>query len=152
MIPPIFPAAGFLLFVQGIGMGRKEVSLLSHGKLGFGKLVSVEPAGAVIWSQTVHGYVFEFQDDNGKTHHATAETHRRHLLEDQEHEALLYDPEAPHHAVLVEALPGAPRIDQDGSVRMRSPVRGLACLIIPAATLLGHGYWFMHTMAMILNV
>ena len=53
-------------------------------------------------------------------------------------EPLLYNPAAPSDAVLLDALPGEPRIDENGHIRVKSAWKVLLTLIIPAAALIGH--------------
>jgi hypothetical protein len=61
------------------------------------------------------------------------------MLEDEPEEPLLYDPLLPSYAVMLDDLPGSPRIDDAGNIKCKSPAAAILLLIIPLATLLGHG-------------
>ena len=70
-----------------------------------------------------------------------AKTHRPEVLEDEEQELLLYDPSRPGYAVMLDNLPGNPRIDSAGDIRAGSAASALLVLVIPATALIGHGIY-----------
>lgn len=73
---------------------------------------------------------------------AVAKTHLPEKLEDHEEEPLLYDPMYPKSAVMLDNLPGAPKIDESGNIRAGSPIVVLLNLVIPLASIIGHGSYF----------
>ena len=40
---------------------------------------------------------------------------------------------------MLDSLPGSPKIDETGHQRLKSYLRGIASVILPALTLAGHG-------------
>ncbi len=58
-------------------------------------------------------------------------------------EPLLYDPGAPSRAVLLDELPGNPRIDENGQIRLDSPAKTLLALIVPSVVIIGHGCYLL---------
>jgi hypothetical protein len=64
-------------------------------------------------------------------------------LEDETAEPLLYEPMNPSYALMLDDLPGGPRVDEDGYIKTKSPIftviRAIVSLTIPAAVIIGHG-------------
>jgi len=56
-------------------------------------------------------------------------------------EPLVYDPNNPERAVLLDNLPGAPHITEDGRITVKSPWKAISLLVIPTATVIGHSIW-----------
>ncbi len=137
----VFPLIGLVLIVAGLKKGIKANRLLGRGKLGLGTLKSKEPTNTSINDQPVYKLTFEFAAEDGQTYEVVAKTHETRLLEDDAEERLLYDPWNPRYAAMLDNLPGAPEIDQMGHLKSAGPLRGLAVLILPLLTLLGHGLY-----------
>ena len=124
--------------ISGIRRGLRASRLLRFGEQTTGRLKSKTATNTKVNNQRVYKLVFDFKGCDGATYEATAKTHRPEKLEDERDEPLLYDPMYPSRAVMLDALPGSPRIDQTGSMRAGSPLSVVACLLIPAAALIGH--------------
>ena len=137
----VFPLVGLVFIVAGLKRGMKANRLLGRGKVGLGTLKSKEPTNTSINDQPVYKLTFEFAAEDGQTYEVVAKTHETHLLEDDAEERLLYDPWNPRYAAMLDNLPGAPEIDETGRLHPRSVARGLAVLILPLLTLLGHGLY-----------
>ena len=89
----------------------------------------------------VYRLVFQFTDESGETHEATAKTQWADGLEDEEKEALLYDPRSPSRAVMLDDLPASLRVDESGNIQLESGGKRLLCLLIPAITVSGHSIY-----------
>jgi len=141
----VFPLIGLCFMIVGLRKGLRASRLLRRGKPGFGTLVSKEATATEINEQTVYKLTFEFTADDGETYTAVAKTHLPESLEDEEQERLLYDPRDPSCAVLLDNLPGGPRVDGTGNLQA-APIGGtLVVLVLPAASVIGHGaYLFTH--------
>jgi len=137
----IFPLIGSLLVAVGLKKGIKANRLLGRGKLGLGTLKAKEPTNTSINDQTVYKLTFEFVAEDGQTYEVVIKAHQVGLLEDDAEEQLLYDPLNPTYAVIFDSLPGAPTIDEAGYLRAGSYVRGLLAMILPTATVAGHGLY-----------
>lgn len=139
LIPAIFPAIGLCLIIAGIRKGIKANHLLRYGEQTTGKLISKDRTGAEVNDQPVYKMTFEFAASDGSSCQVIAKTHRPEALEDEEQEPLLYDPSRPDYAVMMDNLPGNPRIDSNGEIRAGSSAAALLVMVIPAVTLVGHG-------------
>ena len=137
----IFPAIGFIFIISGVRNGLKAIRLLKYGKVGMGTLKSKVETNTRINKQTVYKMTFEFTTGDGAKHEATTRTHKSEVLEDNAQEQLLYDETNPTYAVMLDSLPGAPRIDEQGRIQVRSYLSGLPVLIIPFLTTAGHGVY-----------
>jgi hypothetical protein len=93
--------------------------------------------------RTVYKLTFEFAAADGRKCRAVAKTHLVEKLEGEPRERLLYDPYSPSRAVMPGAMPGSPRIDENGQIRVDSVLKTLAGLVIPAATIIGHGAYLL---------
>lgn len=135
----VFPLVGLVFVVFGLKSGFRANHLLANGKVGFATLKSKTPTNTRVNNQTVHKLTFELVADTGNTYEVTAKTHRPEVLEDEAKEVVLYDPQNPSYAVMLDSLPGGPEIDEMGNIRSGSLFRGLLLLAAPAATITGHG-------------
>jgi len=141
LIPIIFPVVGLCLVAVGLRRGIRGNRLLAIGRQTTGKLKSKARTGTKINNRSVFKLTFEFAAGDGTIHEAVAKSHKPELLEDEAEEPLLYDPLRPAYAVMLDALPGSPRIDANGDIRAGSAGAALLCLAVPAVTILGHaGY------------
>ena len=135
----VFPLVGLAFIVVGLKRGIKANRLLAHGKLGHGTLKDKKPTNVTVNDQRVWKLVFEFRADDGRNYETTVKTHETRLLEDDAEERLLYDPWDPNYVMMLDNLPGAPAIDEAGRLKSAGPLRGVAVLILPLLTILGHG-------------
>lgn len=136
----IFPGLG-LAFVLGALPGRlRELQLLRHGLPGHGKLVDKSPTNMSINKQPVYRLRFEFKTQDGRTGTVEAHSHMPEALEDEEQEAVLYDPRDPGRALVFDGAAGRPAVGTDGNLRGHAGAAA-ARLFLPLATLGGHGWW-----------
>jgi len=138
LMPVIFPLIGLCFIIAGVRKGVKACHLLRDGEQTTGKFTSKDRTGAKVNNQPVYKLTFEFAASDGMVHQAVAKTHRPEVLEDEEQEPLLYDPSRTEYAVMLDDLPGNPRIDSTGEIHAGSAVGALLVLVIPAVTLIGH--------------
>jgi hypothetical protein len=103
MIPFLLVGAGFFIF--GLKKARKDIYLLQVGEVAYGNLVGKEPTSMKINKQTVYKLYFRFTAADGNTYDTVCKSHITHLLEDEEKEKLVYDPNAPEQALLLDSLP-----------------------------------------------
>ncbi|MBI3551800.1 MAG: hypothetical protein HY077_04725 [Elusimicrobia bacterium] len=135
----IFPLVGLVCAFFGLRSGLKDVALLARGKLASGKLVEKKPTNTKINDRTVYEMVFSFVDDHGLERRASTKTHMPELLEDQERENLLYDPQNPSRMATLDTLPGLIRTGPGGTLEAGNPAKAIGALLLPALTVLGHG-------------
>lgn len=139
----IFPLVGLIFIAVTVHNGRKAHRLLKHGRMTRGTLISREITNVRINRRPVYKLVFEFEGGDGEIYHTTAKTHLPEELEDESLERLLYDPDNPSYAVMLDKLPVSPDIDASGNFALpsRETLRTFLRLIIPAITLIGHGMY-----------
>lgn len=139
LLVAIFPLAGAIFVWFGIRRGWKARHLLSHGQLAWAVKKGSEPTNVRINNRPVWKLTFEFEAADGRTYRIFEKTHEPEKLEDDERELVLYDPLAPTYAVMLDSLPGSPSLTPEGGFRPAAAFLGLLVLIVPAATVLGHG-------------
>jgi len=131
---------GFILLFLGIGLalafanakkGLKACHVLRHGKLAWGTYSHKEDSGGRINEEIVYRYFFSFKADDGKEYQVSHSTHKPDTILDEDQEPLLYDPDQPSQGVVIDGLPGGPRITGGGGFTSRSPILGIAALILP---------------------
>ncbi|MCO4781832.1 MAG: hypothetical protein KC646_05865 [Candidatus Cloacimonetes bacterium] len=143
----IFPMIALWLLYVAYKDSMKAIKLLQHGLMSRGELVSKVATGTEINSQRVYKLKFSFQDHQGKEHFAEAKTHLTETLEDEEYERLLYIPQAPQEAVMVDAVPSNPIIDSQGNIAPVSLVGVLPSIIIPFLFLVGNGGYLIYLLS-----
>jgi hypothetical protein len=131
----IFPLAGFVCIVAGAVRARKDYHLLVNGEVGVGKLKSKKRTNVFVNRRQVVNLVFQFTAKNGKSYFVSTKTNQPGKLQDQEYEGLLYDPRRPSRAVMVHSLPGMPKVDAMGNVRIGSSLQAVPSLLVPAAVI-----------------
>jgi hypothetical protein len=126
----IFPFIGalFVLFATLSGLRRNQ--LLRRGLLASGTLLGRERTNMTVNDRPVWKLIFEFHDRNGQRHEASARTTDTSRLEDEAQEPLLYDPENPAKAYVLDEAPARPQFFPNGELCGR-PVAGFLYSIIP---------------------
>ena len=136
----LFPAIGLTMMTVGVRKGLRGLRLLTHGIPAQGRFVGQTATNVHINDTPVMAMTVEFKTVDGRTARCVAKTHDTRALRDDAEEPLVYDPEDPSVAVLLDDLPGRPRIPEDGVVRsLDGKVWHL--LFVPVATLLMHTVW-----------
>ena len=136
----VFPlvAVGFLVFT--LWKGRQNCHLLQDGLLTTAKLINMEEKrgqkGGVRYE-----LMFEFQNAQGQLRYTSVTVSNPAYLTDEPREFVLYDPHNENRVVLLDAIPGRPRIAEDGTLHSTSPQFDLLMLLLPAAAILGHGWY-----------
>lgn len=109
----LFPGAGAVLLLVGLGLGWRRVHLLQHGVMVRGHLVASRPTNMRVNKQRVHELTFRYLGTDGREHDGTVRTHQLQDITDEDEEALLHDP-ATGRIVLWDMLPRRPELDRDG--------------------------------------
>lgn len=157
----VFPLAGLVFVAFGLRKGLRGARLLRDGKQATGTLVSVEPTSTRVNDEVVYAFTFAFEAADGRTYEVAARTHdvARFVGEDGVEtvdgrvlpefggveEPLVYSPEDPLDAMVLDDLPGGPRIDEQGEIRTTGPSR-IPILIIPLLTVVGHTWWLLRAL------
>lgn len=104
----VFPLLGLVMLVGGIFRARKNIRLLANGMLVYGEVTGKEPTNTKINNRRVYKIFFRFTV-NGTPYTSTVRTHKPERVLDEKKEPLLYNPDKPEEAVLVDAMPKAAR-------------------------------------------
>jgi len=127
-------AVGLVLLVHGMRRGVGAIRLLAGGQAGVGTLHSkTRDATTKSYQRSTYRLVFRFLALDGLTYEASCRREYPERLEDQQQEALVYDPRNPRHAVLLDDLPGSPTIGPDGVIGPASRVAVAVGLLMPVA-------------------
>lgn len=155
LVAGIFPMIGLVFIALGIRKGIRGARLLRHGKQTTGTLVSQEPTNTEVNDEPVFEFTFEFEVEGEGFFEVVARTHLTERFageesddEDDVREPLLYNPYDPNDAILLDDLPGGPRIDERGEIRGVT-LSLLPSLIIPGVTVVGHGYWVLYLLELL---
>jgi hypothetical protein len=132
----IFPLVGLGFVFFGLKQGIKANRLLAHGQVAAGKLVAKERTNAKVNRKRVYKLTFEFTADDGQRYQTVAHSHRSEYLEDEATEQILYHPPNPRDAVLVDNLPGSPRVDELGQIQIAASGWSWLVLILPALVIM----------------
>ncbi len=127
----VFPVLGAPLILVGWRRGRGPIELLVHGRLGHGVLVGKQITDTKINGRRVQVLTFQLEVDGLEPVMVEARTHRPEALEDDEREPLVYHPDDPRHAIMLDHLPGVPRIEPDGTIAFRWTAGSVRALALP---------------------
>ena len=132
----IFPAIGAAILYFGTTGGVHRNHLLRDGIMTTGTFVSREPTNMTINKQRVWEVTFEFTDRNGLRHEAKARSTDTSRLQDDAREPLLYDPNDPSKAYVLDEAPARPKFEH-GELAGR-PLAALLSLILPGIVIGAH--------------
>jgi hypothetical protein len=141
IVVSIFPLIGLLILYFGGRGGFKRTALLRNGVFTTGKLAGKEPTNMTVNDRRVYELTFEFTTRDGRRCEATARSSDPSRLEDESEEPLLYDPDNPEKAYLLDEVSGRPEIDGVGELQGR-PLAAALSLIIPAIVIGAHALYF----------
>ncbi|MEN8118912.1 MAG: hypothetical protein ABFS35_01110 [Bacteroidota bacterium] len=105
----IFPLIGAVMLYFSTKKAINSIRILKIGELAFGKFQYKETTNTKVNGQRVYKLYFEFTAKDNKLYKTIAKTHHYYQLEDDDKEKLVYDPDDPENAVLLDALPAAVR-------------------------------------------
>lgn len=101
----IFPLIGLIFVLINMAKGAATIGLIRKGLLTSGVLKSKSKTAMRVNNQPVYKLTFEFQARDGRRYSCDAKTNYPANLEDEERERILYNPDNPDKAVLVDSLP-----------------------------------------------
>lgn len=133
----IFALIGFGVLYFGMRSGLRRNRVLRTGLLSMGTLVAKEPTNVTVNKRPVWKLTFEFVGRDGRKYEADAHTTDTARLEDEAQEPLLYDPDEPSRAYVLDEAPARPQFEPNGELRGR-PLAGFASLIVPAIVIAGN--------------
>jgi len=141
LISLIFPAIGLVFVSLGLWDGVKANQLLQGGRLARAQLRSKEGTGATVNNRPVVKLAFEFVAHDGTPHAVEIRTSLPESLEDESEETVLYDPSDADFAILLDGLPGPPRMTSAGELEGVPFLRVAWVSLLPFLTIVGHGLY-----------
>jgi len=134
----IFPLIGAAIVYFSLTVGAKRNDLLRNGVLAYGTLTGKRPTNMTVNKRRVFELTYAFTAQDGRQCEATANSSITDKLEDDAQEPLLYDPNDPSRAFLLDDAPARPQFNEIGELKGR-PAAAIALLILPAIVIIGHG-------------
>jgi hypothetical protein len=101
----IFPTIGFLFLLFSTLRKIKILQIMRVGLIAQGTLTRQEPTNTRINNRTVYKLFFSFTALDGQKYEAVGSTHLTERLTDEKTEMLVYDPQKPTDAVMLDVLP-----------------------------------------------
>ena len=129
MVVSIFPLVGFVILWFATRSGMKRNHLLRDGMFATGKFVRTEGTNMYVNKRRVWELTFEFTDRMGQRREVVARTTDTERLRDEAVEPLLYDPDDPERAYLLDEAPARPRFEGNGDMVGRPAAADFARLI-----------------------
>lgn len=134
----LFPLVGLLLVYFALRHGVRARRMLRRGLLAYGRLVETKETSGSVNDQPVYDLVFRFTDprDSGAIkgwvteHEVVHRTHELATLTDETREPILFDPDRPSQAVLVDGLVSGIAFDAQGIPRGSAP-KGCLVVLLP---------------------
>jgi hypothetical protein len=127
----VFPIAGLGIVLEQLARAIRSRRLLRHGVETRGKLIH----RAVFSPKKDNGtpsveLTFEYEA-GGRRCTLTVEPQRPETLEDDALEPMLYDPYAPARAMMLDDLPGSPKVTASGELEARPGIASYLLLLLP---------------------
>ncbi|RMG19884.1 MAG: DUF3592 domain-containing protein [Deltaproteobacteria bacterium] len=132
----VFPAFGLLLVLGTCRTGRRNLHLLAFGKTAKGRILERRKTDLAVNRRRVYVYTVAFEDDRGGQHVFKTKTTEVEAVGDEPEEWVLYDPDRPDAACLLDGLPGRVEVDARGEI-LPMGLRGWMAGALPAAVVGG---------------
>lgn len=134
----LFPFIGLVILVPATLAGIDRNRLLREGLVATGTLKSKSRTNVTINNRPLYELTFEFTTRDGRRHEAKARSTATERLEDEAQEPLLYDPNDPTRAYVLDEAPARPEIESNGDLRGRTAA-AVRSLILPILMTGAHG-------------
>ncbi len=99
-----FVIAGSIIAAIGIRKSLKTFYLLRIGEVTLAKLVKKEETSAMVNNQIVYKMHFQFTASDKQKYTTICKTYKTYWLEDDELERVVYDPNNPQNALMLDSL------------------------------------------------
>lgn len=122
----------------GIPKALKKIRVLREGVIGEGNYLRMKPTNVSVNKQTIMKIFFELKVGS-RTYEVSTETHQDSLirkLTDGTPKKLLYLPQNPEQAVLLDNVAGKPKFAADGSISYYPLFPAILYLLFPITCLL----------------
>jgi hypothetical protein len=134
----LFPLIGLVLVILAGRIGAKRNRLLRDGLLATGTLTKKSATSMKVNQQPVFELTFAFTTRDGRRCETKTRTHLPARLEDEAQEPLLYDPNDPKVAYILDEAPARPQFELNGELRGHG-LGALSYLLVPLLVVAAHG-------------
>lgn len=141
VLPLVVPLLGLVMVFIGFTGGMHTKRLLVQGYWAYGKMIGKIATGREINDQVVYKMNFGFRAKDGQEHITVTYTHEPHLLEDEDMELLLYNPEDPNDSMMFDSMPGNPERDDLGEIKAVDKSVAFGALFIPFLAIVGNAIY-----------
>ncbi len=138
MMVVLFPAIAAGLVAFSLRSGRRWLRLLRDGRSAEASFVSEQPTNVRINGRVVQELTFEYLGPDGLRRTFTQRTTDPGELKDERRETVLFLPDEPDTARLVDALPAVAVADERGEIAVGQGL-GVALLVLPLLVVLANG-------------
>ncbi|MDO5113170.1 MAG: hypothetical protein Q4E67_02225 [Planctomycetia bacterium] len=140
----IFPAAAMFLIWLAFRKGGKLLRLLAYGETSPALATRQEPTGTIQNEHREWRVFYTFQDSGGKLVETSIRTLSPPSPEEQIPQTLLYNPEKPQEAMILEEyLPEMLTLSESGDFQLSAKSRRILLWLAGLAALWGMGLWWM---------
>ena len=133
----IIPLIGLFIATRAMRRGSMRAALLRDGILAGAKFEGMQATNVRQNRRTVYLLTFVFTARDGRKYSVNARSTDTGKFRDEPTETVLYDPQNPDRAFLIDELPSRPEIDESGELR-GSTAAAMTRLILPLAVVAGN--------------
>ncbi|MFL6244657.1 MAG: DUF3592 domain-containing protein [Thermoanaerobaculia bacterium] len=133
------PFTGAAILIWATLRGVKRNRLLRDGLIANGKLIAKRATLMRVNWRPVYELKFEFTARDGRRYQATTRTAYTARFQDEAEEPLLYDPNNPAYAFVLDEMPSRPQFDRNGELR-GNLAEAVVLLLVPALAILVNGW------------
>ncbi|MDE2292514.1 MAG: hypothetical protein KGL53_10565 [Elusimicrobia bacterium] len=138
----IFPVIGLVILAFGLRKALRGIRLLRRGMLATGRQSGMAPTNTTVNGRVVYELTYAFKTASGEERTVKARSERPEGF-DEAAEPVVYDPVDRDNAMLLDDLPGRPRLDEDSVTRTTSGATLAGVLAVPAFFTVVHLVWWL---------
>lgn len=159
LFPVLFLIIGLMMVLSRFRKGFRTIRLLSKGCFAYASYTHTEKASDLIKTRArsspkateengriVYRVYHTFETIDGQKYEIYTDTSYPKDLHDQKQELLVYNPNNPSDAILLDSMISKIRPAENGQLVIHGmkPLSALLFLIIPILTIAGHGWYIYH--------
>ena len=143
LVPIAFGVFALILIIIRIRKGASAIAMLKNGHLDWAILVDKSATKVKIEEHRVYKMTFEYRDQHNYRHRIITKTHVTEELEDDPEEPILFDPNKPENAILLDQWELYASCSNNGEFEDELRFYGIfnACLPLMALTAYGILIW-----------
>lgn len=134
----LIPGIGLLSIIIGVVISFRMASLLRKGNIAEAELISHTSESTAETNTPLTKLTFAFEDQRGERVKFTYETANPKELMDEKTELVLYPPDNPEKAMLLDSVPTKILVDDKGRVTLQSHKRTIVGIVVPIILIFIH--------------